>query len=57
MKKEINISGNNHQGTFDLSQSDSNNADAGKISWHSPKLRTLKVSQETLASSGTPPLS
>ena len=56
MKKEINISGNNHQGTFDLSQSDSNNADAGKISWHSPKLRTLKVSQETLASSGTPPL-
>ena len=54
MKKEINISGNNHQGTFDLSQSDSNNADAGKISWHSPKLRVLQVSQETKGGGGGP---
>ena len=55
MKKEINVSGNDHQGTFDLSQSGSTDADAPKMTWHSPKLRVLQVSQETSASapSGT----
>ena len=47
MKKEMNISGNDHQGTFKLVQSGSVDADTSKISWHRPKLRVLQVSQET----------
>lgn len=47
MGKEMNVSGNEQQGTFELSESSSIDADAGKISWHSPKFRTLKVSQGT----------
>lgn len=47
MGKEMNVSSNEQQGTFKLSESSSIDADAGKISWHSPKFRTLKVSQGT----------
>ena len=55
MGKEMNVSGNEQQGTFELSESSSIDADTAKISWHTPKLRVLKVSQETLATSGAPP--
>ena len=47
MKKEMKVSGNEQQTTFELAQSGSIDADAGKMTWHSPKLRVLQVSQET----------
>ena len=51
MKKEINISGNNHQGTFEFAQSDpidtNTDTDTEKMTWHPPKLRMLQISQET----------
>lgn len=46
-------SDNNH-GTFELAQSGSNNADSAKMTWHSPKLRVLQVSQETKGGGGGP---
>ena len=47
MKKEMKVSGNEQQTTFELAQSGSTDADTAKISWHSPKLRVLQISQET----------
>ena len=43
----MNVSDNDHHDTFELVQSGSIDANAVKISWHSPKLRVLQVSQET----------
>ena len=55
MKKEMKVSGNEQQTTFELAQFGSIDADTAKTPWSSPKFRALKVSQETLAvSSGTP---
>ena len=56
MNKEMKVSDNDHQTTSELAQSGLIDADTAKISWHSPKFRTLKVSQETSAPapSGTP---
>ena len=53
MEKEMKASDNNH-GTFELAQSGSNNADSAKMTWHSPKLRVLQVSQETKGGGGGP---
>ena len=47
MGKGINVSGDDGHGTFELAQSGSTDADTAKISWHSPKLRVLQISQET----------
>ena len=49
MNKEMKVSDNDHQTTSELAQSGLIDADTAKISWHSPKFRTLKVSQETSA--------
>ena len=50
------VSGNDHQTNSELAQSGSADADTAKITWHSPKLRVLQISQETSrpASSGEP---
>ena len=47
MNKEMKVSDNDHQTTSELAQSGSTDADTAKISWHSPKLRVLQISQET----------
>ena len=47
MEKEMNVSSDHGQGTFELEQSGLTDADVTKISWHSPKLRVLQISQET----------
>ena len=56
MNKEMKVSGNDHQTNSELAQSGSADADTAKITWHSPKLRVLQISQETSrpASSGEP---
>jgi len=53
MEKEMNVSSDHGQGIFELEQSGSTDADVAKISWHSPKFRTLKVSQETTSTPAT----
>ena len=52
MNKEMKVSDNDHQTNSELAQSGSIDADAGKMTWHSPKFRALKVSQETNAACG-----
>lgn len=52
MNKEMKVSGNDHQTNSELAQSGSADADTAKMTWHSPKLRVLQVSQETLIASG-----
>ena len=54
MKNETNISDNDHQTNSELAQSGSIDADAGKTTWHSPKLRVLQVSQETHQNASSP---
>ena len=49
------VSGNEQQTTFELAQFGSIDADTAKTPWSSPKFRALKVSQETLATSGGAP--
>ena len=53
MNKEMKVSDNDHQTTSELAQSGLIDADTAKISWHSPKFRTLKVSQETNVCTGS----
>ena len=57
MNKEMKVSGNDHQTNSELAQSGSADADTAKMTWHSPKLRVLQVSQETLIASGGGPTS
>ena len=52
MNKEMKVSGNEQQTISELAESGSADSDTAKITWHSPKLRVLQVSQETLAASG-----
>lgn len=47
MQKEINVSGNELQSATELQQAGAVKIGAGKMPWHSPKLRVLQVSQET----------
>ena len=54
MNKEMNVSDNDHHDTFELVQSSSIDADTAKMTWHSPKLRVLQVSQETKGGVGGP---
>jgi hypothetical protein len=47
VQKEINVSGNELQSATELQQAGAVKIGAGKMPWHSPKLRVLQVSQET----------
>lgn len=57
MKKDIYISNVGLQDLVELTQLNSidTDADSAKLTWHNPKLRVLKVSQETLVASGGAP--
>ena len=46
------VSNNDYQGTLELTQSNSIDADTAKTPWYTPKLRALQVSQETKRGGG-----
>lgn len=53
MQKEINVSGNELQSATESQQAGAAVVGAGKMPWHSPKLRVLQVSQETATCLGS----
>lgn len=55
MKNETNTSDKEQQEISEFEQYTSTGANTEKTPWNSPKFRALKVSQETLATSGAAP--